>query len=86
MEIFNLTEPVSLMCLLTDGDDYIILPTNSINGNKLSTWIKCPEYKLNRAAEYRITAVYSSNAIDSMLRYSMQITLIQWIQIIVNNN
>ncbi|VVC24570.1 PKD/REJ-like domain [Cinara cedri] len=67
LEIFNLTEPVLLLCYLTDGEDYIILPTNSINGNKLSTWITCPEYKLNRAAEYKITVVYSTSAIDAML-------------------
>ncbi|KAL4120652.1 hypothetical protein QTP88_013303 [Uroleucon formosanum] len=67
LEIFNLSEPVSLLCHLTDGEDYIILPTNTINGNKLSTWITCPEYKLNRAAEYQITVVYSTDAIDAML-------------------
>ncbi|XP_029343154.1 uncharacterized protein LOC100569014 isoform X2 [Acyrthosiphon pisum] len=67
LEIFNLSEPVPLLCHLTDGEDYIILPTNSINGNKLSTWITCPEYKLNRAAEYQITVVYSTDAIDAML-------------------
>jgi len=64
-----LSEPVPLLCYLTDGEDYIILPTNSINGNKLSTWITCPEYKLNRATEYQITVVYSTDAIDAMLRY-----------------
>ncbi|KAL5243643.1 hypothetical protein ACI65C_011053 [Semiaphis heraclei] len=67
LEIFNLSEPVPLLCHLTDGEDYIILPTNSINGNKLSTWITCPEYKLNRATEYQITVVYSTDAIDAML-------------------
>lgn len=64
-----MSEPVPLLCHLTDGEDYIILPTNSINGNKLSTWITCPEYKLNRATEYQITVVYSTDAIDAMLRY-----------------
>ncbi|XP_022176658.1 uncharacterized protein LOC111038034 isoform X2 [Myzus persicae] len=67
LEIFNLSEPVPLLCHLTDGEDYVILPTNSINGNKLSTWITCPEYKLNRATEYQITVVYSTDAIDAML-------------------
>lgn len=64
-----MNEPVPLLCYLTDGEDYIILPTNLINGNKLSTWITCPEYKLNRATEYQITVVYSTDAIDAMLRY-----------------
>lgn len=68
MEIYNLSEPVPLICHLTDGEDYIVLPTNSISGNKLSTWIACPEYKLHRAAEYQITIVYSTEAIDAMLR------------------
>lgn len=71
MEVFNLTEPVPLMCHLSDGEDYIILPTNSISGNKLSTWVACPEYKLSRAAEYRITVVYSTDAIDAMLKYTI---------------
>jgi len=73
LEIFNLSEPVPLLCHLTDGEDYIILPTNSINGNKLSTWVTCPEYKLNRATEYQITVVYSTDAIDAMLRYDKNI-------------
>lgn len=77
MEIFNLTEPVPLICHFTDGEDYIILPTNSIYGNRLSTWITCPEYKFNRATEYKVTIVYSTNAIDSMLRYkSMRFNII----------
>jgi hypothetical protein len=70
-----LSEPVPLLCHLTDGEDYIILPTNSINGNKLSTWITCPEYKLNRATEYQITVVYSTDAIDAMLRYDNNLFL-----------
>lgn len=69
IEIFNLTEPVPLLCHLTDGEDYIILPTNSINGNKLSTWITCPNIKLDRATEYQITMVYSTDAIEATLRY-----------------
>ncbi|XP_050434452.1 uncharacterized protein LOC126841823 isoform X2 [Adelges cooleyi] len=67
LEVFNLTEPVPLLCHLSDNDDYVVLPTNSINGNKLSTWITCPEHQFTKAAEYRVTVVYSVDAIESVL-------------------
>lgn len=56
---------------MTDGEDYIVLPTNLISGNKLSTWVTCPEYKLNKAAEYHITVVYSTDTIDAMMKYEL---------------
>ncbi|XP_050543471.1 uncharacterized protein LOC126906741 [Daktulosphaira vitifoliae] len=67
LEVFNLTEPVSLLCYFSDGDDQVILPTNSISGNKLSTSIACPVHQLAKATEYRVAVVYSIEAIDSVL-------------------